>query len=105
MTLEICHDRFIMKDAVIKDRSAEREWVILLALTAAVFYPVFTWMYERWSAPDSYSSHGFLVPLVSGLIVYWQRNQLRAEPRRPSVWGLPILAFGLIVFVLSGLLR
>src|ERR1043166_2509669 len=89
----------------VRDKRLEREWLILLPLLGAVFYPVFTWMYERWTAQDSFSSHGFLVPIVSGLIIYSQREQLRNEPRRPSPWGLVLLSLGLIVFILSGLLR
>jgi exosortase len=82
-----------------------RDWTVILLLLCAAFFPVLQWMYERWMAPDSYTSHGFLVPLISGFFVYRQRAELAVLERRPSKWGLALLGFGLLIFVLSGLLR
>src|SRR5260221_6684022 len=82
-----------------------REWSVLLGLLLLAFVPVLKWMYERWIAADSYTSHGFLVPLISGYFVYTQRKELLALPRRPALSGLPILIFGILVFIASVLLR
>ncbi|HYG78465.1 MAG TPA: exosortase/archaeosortase family protein [Planctomycetota bacterium] len=82
-----------------------REWAILLALLCAAFLPVLRWMYDRWTAPDSYTSHGFLVPLVCGWLVYTQREQLLALPRKPAISGLFLFAASLLLLVVSGLLR
>jgi exosortase len=82
-----------------------REWAIILGLLCAAFYPVLVWMYERWTAADSYTSHGFLVPLISGFFIYRQRHELARTERRPSKWGLALLILGLLVFIGGGLLR
>jgi exosortase len=82
-----------------------REWGIIIGLLCAAFLPVLQWMYDRWSAPDSYTSHGFLVPLISGYLIYTQRETLLREPRRPAATGMMLFVFGLLIFALSGLLR
>jgi exosortase len=89
-----------------RERHAWRtEWIVLGALLLLAFLPVLRWMYERWIAADSYTSHGFLVPLVSAYFVYQQRAQLMRETRRPSAWGLVLVGCALAIFCVSGLLR
>jgi exosortase len=82
-----------------------REWLLFAVLLAGVFYPFLSWMFGRWMAADSYTSHGLLVPLISGWFVYNRWPELRNLKREPSTWGLALLIFGLTIFVLSGLLR
>jgi len=97
-----------MRDAAqppLDSRAVLREWLILLGILCVAFLPVLKWMYERWNAPDSYTSHGFLVPLVCGWLIYTQREKLLALPRNPSRWGLVIFGGSLLILVLSGLLR
>src|SRR3954463_15215030 len=86
-------------------RSALIEWSVLLALLCGVFFPVLKWMVERWTAADSYTSHGFLVPLVSAYFIYRERETLAKLPRKPSAWGAVVFAAGLILFALGGILR
>jgi exosortase len=89
----------------VETRRWARDWAVMLVLLCAAFYPVLHWMYGRWTAADSYTSHGFLVPLISAYFIFQQRTELARTARRPSKWGLALLGFGLLVFVLGGLLR
>lgn len=75
------------------------------ALLAAVYVPTFVWMIDRWSARDSYFGHGFLIPFVS---LYWVYRNLRASgspERRVSRIGIFFLAAGVLMQILSSLLR
>ena len=79
---------------------------VLLSLVA--YYDVLVWMVERYLGPDSYYSHGFLIPLVSGFLIWKKRHQLRALEPNGTWWGLPIVIcalglhlFGTIIYVFS----
>jgi len=63
-----------------------------------VYYDTFIWLYERYTNPDSHYSHGFLIPLVSGWLIWRKRDELRGMT--PSGWGT-----GLILMVLALLLH
>jgi exosortase len=55
-----------------------------------------------WATDDN-MGHGFFVPVVAGYVVWQRRDQLLAEPRQTSNWGLVILAWGAIQSVLATL--
>lgn len=68
--------------------------VILALGIGLVFWPLFQKLPDLWLSKDGYYSHGFLVPLISGFLIY------RAWDKRPNVSGLllPMLALiGLFV--------
>ncbi|MEQ8765239.1 MAG: exosortase/archaeosortase family protein [Planctomycetota bacterium] len=79
--------------------------LVLVALLGATYAETFYWMVDRWLAPSSYYSHGFIVPLVSIWMVWKERQKLAALPLAPSVWGWLFLATGLGVHLVSLFLR
>ena len=79
--------------------------LILIALVVVAYIPTFAWMVERWTATDTYYSHGFLVPFVSLFIVWSNRKALFALPVKPSQWGWLVFAFGVLVYLLSAVWR
>src|SRR5512136_1966272 len=87
------------------NRSALIRFLILAGLTLVAYIPTFDWMIGRWSAADTYYSHGFLVPFVSIGIIWLKRKELFALPAKPSFWGWPILIIGVLIFLLSALWR
>lgn len=65
---------------------------VLLGLTAA-FYQLFKSSYALWTADDGYYSHGFLVPLISGYIVYRWWPKIKNIPVKPGyLAALPLFA-------------
>ncbi len=81
----------------------------LLVATAVflgwAFFPTFDWMVEKWLNDPQYS-HGFLVPLVSGYLLYrkWDARAEWLGKPWPIVGGI-VLAFSLgLRFVAGGLL-
>jgi len=79
--------------------------IALLALCGWAFYPTVEWMLRKWQADPQYS-HGFLVPIFSGFLLWRQRGSLPSWFSTPQ----PILAIvllGVIVglrFLAGGLL-
>jgi len=45
-------------------------------LLAVIYYPTVAWMWSRWFWSDSYYSHGPLVPLISGVLIWLKRREL-----------------------------
>lgn len=66
-----------------------------LILTAAIVYcywPLLIKLPHLWLGNDGYYSHGFLVPLISGYVVYTNRENLRKIAVKPNGWLLiPLL--------------
>ena len=80
--------------------------VILLFIVA--YHKTLIWMYERYIGADSYYSHGFLIPFVSGYLIWIKRHQLEKLPLTPSIFGLILIIiasifhiFGTILYVFS----
>jgi len=82
---------------------------LLTALLALIYYPTFAWFWWRWFRSDSYYSHGILIPLISGFLIWQRRHEIplpapdeRVEGR---TIGLIILAAGLAIHTLSAWMR
>lgn len=74
--------------------------VALLIVVFAVFYEVLGRLIGQWWG-DANWSHGFLVPIFAGYVVWRERGRLRAIPVRPSWWGLPILVAAMGTLILG----
>lgn len=79
-----------------------------VGLVAAVFGTMLGGLYAailrdlvwQWWDDANYS-HGFLVPLFSGFLIWRRRNELGALRPRESWWGLPLLLAGLGALILG----
>jgi exosortase len=69
-------------------------FVLLLVVYAYVVYV----MVREWATVEE-MGHGFFVPVVSGYIVWQQRQQIQQIPMKTNWWGvLPIIGgFGLLI--------
>lgn len=73
----------------------------LLALVAIAYIPTFRWMIDRWSAKDTYYSHGFLVPFISAFIIWQKRRELSKLIIKPVNSGWLIFSLGLLIHAIS----
>lgn len=73
--------------------------IVGLALAGA-YYPVLSYMILQWYSDPNYS-HGFIVPLVSGYMLYQNREALKEVALTPSAWGLPVIVIGLLAFLVG----
>ena len=101
--------------AVSHVRPVSQPFVFLPACAAflALFWPTFHWMADRFDAPDSFYSHGWLVPLAGAWLVWQRRDALSHASLSPSYRGLLLLvpavtlhclAVGSRLHALSGLM-
>lgn len=63
------------------------------------YLSTFLWLYERYTNPDSHYSHGFLIPLISGWLIWRKRDELRGMTLSGSGIGLLLMAIALLVHV------
>lgn len=66
--------------------------VVILGLVMTLFLSTVRWLVHSW-AVNPYYSHGFLVPIVSGFLV-WRRREVLTKSRPHNV-GLVLSAAGL----------
>jgi exosortase A len=79
---------------------------ILAGLFIISYADTLNWMYGRYMGPDSYYSHGFFIPLVTGYLIWLKRDQLKDMPAETSIMGAALIGlamamhvFGTIVYI------
>lgn len=78
---------------------------VLSVLTIITYIPTFIWMIDRWTAKDTYYSHGFLVPFVSIFLVWHLKDKLDKLKINPSNLGWLFFIPGISIHALSALWR
>ena len=78
-------------------------WLLFAGLAFANWLPTFRWMLDRWTEDESYTSHGPLIPLVSAMLLWLDRERLRAAAGEGSPWGLALLLPALLLHLVAGL--
>jgi len=81
--------------------------VALACLLGICFFGMFRWMVVRWDQPNSYYSHGWLIPPISAVLLYLKRRQIAESCRhpRPCPWGLAIALPCLLLHLLGAAWR
>jgi exosortase len=62
-------------------------------------------MVDRWFVPESYYSHGVLIPMISGYLIWQKRGILNKIQPSGYTGGLAIVALGLFTHLLCSLLK
>ena len=57
-------------------------------------------MGRDWAVDPNYS-HGFIIPFISGYLVWKRKDLLTTTAVHPSGWGLPVLLGGLFLLVVG----
>lgn len=77
--------------------------MVLVSLSTLLFiyayHGTFLWLYERYTSPDSDYSHGFLIPLISGYLIWRKREQLKNTVRSSSKMGLGLIVLALLIHI------
>jgi len=86
--------------------------ILIGVLLLALFYPTLRWLVSEWLGNDYYS-HGFLVPLISGLLAWrlWVTRPVSLSSSaltggdRERMIGLILTSLGLVVYLYALLQR
>jgi len=74
--------------------------LILFLLVAWLYASILAHLVAQWTEDPNFS-HGFLVPVFAMFVLWRGRSHLAALPRRPNLWGMPIIAGSLTVLVVG----
>lgn len=80
-------------------------WVVAGLLIAVIYTHTFQGLYDDWTKPDSYYSHGFLVPAISLFFAWRKRTVLKELASEPSLWGYPLVVLAGLMVVVSDFLE
>ena len=53
---------------------------------------------QDWAIDDNFS-HGFLIPFITGFLIWQKRDQLTSEKLKASNWGLLIIFSGMLLHI------
>jgi exosortase len=73
---------------------------LVTALLGLLYWDILGRLATQWYTDPDYS-HGFLVPLVSGYLIWERRSRLAQPVLTPNAWGVPLLGIGLLMLVLG----
>jgi len=74
---------------------------LLLVLFSPIYHPLFL----RFTLPDSYYSHGFLVPFVFVYLILRKRDEFKKIKYSPCLGGLFVLGGGILLHFLGVALK
>ena len=73
---------------------------VVAALLAWLYGPTMARLVHQWWSDPNFS-HGFFVPLFSFYVLWQNRAAIAETPRKPSMWGLAVVAFSLCLLILG----
>lgn len=76
-------------------------WMIIFCLA---YSETLAWMYQRCISPDTYYSHSFLIPFVTGYLIWLKRRELSEAPVKKSWAGLGVFVFGALMHIAGSVL-
>jgi exosortase len=75
-------------------------YAIIAVLLVAIYYRIAgKLVYDWYTLPDY--SHGFLVPLFAGYLIWDKRKTLSATPVRQTWSGISLIVFAIVVLILG----
>ena len=75
--------------------------LLVLILIILIYHSTFVWLSERFAAPDSYYSHGFLVPFIVAFLIWRKRDIFMVTTFDSARMGLVLLLLGLFSQIVS----
>jgi exosortase len=76
--------------------------LLLVGVLVGLYAQVLVRLVAQWYKDPDYG-HGFIVPLLTAFLLWQRRDKLREIPRRPSFWGMVIVALSLGLLFLGSL--
>jgi exosortase len=74
---------------------------VIVVLLIAAFWSILNGMIGSWFDENSYMEHGMLVVPAAAYMAWAKRDQLAGVERKPSVWGVVLIALGALAAILG----
>lgn len=78
------------------------KFAVVSLLTLFLYYRTLSSMVNAWYVDKEYS-HGFLIPLISGYLIWTKRAVIRSTPLLPDFRGYFIVLLGITMLVLGNI--
>ncbi|NKQ38622.1 MAG: exosortase/archaeosortase family protein [Methanosarcinales archaeon] len=78
------------------DKYIKITFLLIAGFIFALYFNTFTWLISSWTH-NPYFSHGFMVPLISGYVVWKKRSTLSSIKKNSSDMGVVLFIIGLII--------
>lgn len=75
-------------------------FLVAAAVLLLIYLPVIIDLVKDWSSDGNYS-HGFLIPVISGYLLWRKRQELAALDVTPNKLGIFFILAGIILFVVG----
>jgi len=76
---------------------------LVIALVVAVFAENIRWLFYTWAA-DEFYNHGFLIPIITGYLIYRKWDRLKQLPRAHFYGGIPVIILSLCLHFIASYL-
>lgn len=76
--------------------------ILISAGIGVLYFNTLQWLIVSWLNNDYYS-HGLLVPIISGYIIWNMRGEIKTVEKKQSQLGLVIFILGIIIYGLGSL--
>ncbi len=73
---------------------------LVICAFAALYWKVFYWLGIRWYIDPDYS-HGPLIPLISGYLIWIKRDEIKKIPFTKDIRGIYVLIFSVLLHIFS----
>ena len=77
--------------------------VLAAGIFLLLYFQTFKWLLDSWLY-DPFYSHGFIVPVISLVMIWWKRNELKNITPEKNPLGIYVFTLGLILYVVGTLL-
>ena len=86
-----------------KPRQIQICLIPFLVVFVACYFQTFQWLNYKYQGAESYYSHGYLIPLVSGYLIYQSRRELKGVPLTSQPSGLVLIVTALLLHLMAAL--
>ncbi len=74
--------------------------MIFIGIIGVFYYNTFIWLINSWLY-NPYYSHGFLIPIISGFIIYRTRKELHNIEIKQSQTGFILFVIGILIQIIA----
>lgn len=73
----------------------------MAVLLAAMYWPTWRWMWDRWNQKDDYFSHGMFVPVVAVILILIKQARIKKATRGTVPAGLYLIVGSILVHLFA----